>query len=98
MEWADSLVPWYAKPFVKLEVDPKLHAADNARALGRYDGPLLVMQGGSDELTPPQLARKLYETVPSNRKTYKEVPGYGHGNLGNSKEYFSTLSGFLGTL
>lgn len=98
MDWAGSMVPWYAKPFVKVEVDPKLLSADNERALGKFNGPLLVVQGSNDEMTPPNLARKLYEQVPSTRKVYKEVPGYGHNNLGGSPEYMSALTGFLGTI
>jgi hypothetical protein len=44
-ETLDAWTPWYAKPFVRFNVEPGLTAADNLIALKEYKGPLLIISG-----------------------------------------------------
>jgi len=51
---------------------------DNISWLKNYQGKLTVIEGENDYVTPPQLARKLYEAVPTRNKEYKLLEGVGH--------------------
>lgn len=81
-EWAHTLVPWYAKPFVTLDVDAAFAAVNNTDALSRYRGPLLIVVGSKDDQTPPKLARKLYRSAASEHKQFVVEPGKGHEDAG----------------
>ncbi|HKR63500.1 MAG TPA: alpha/beta fold hydrolase [Thermoanaerobaculia bacterium] len=80
-EWADSQVPGYAKPFVKVKIGPLLSAEDNTRAVGAYCGPLLLVTGDRDRVTPPRFSQKLFDRscTPAADKRIAIAPGGNHG-------------------
>lgn len=80
-DWASNMLPWYAWPFVRLQVSPELQAVDNVAAASAYAGPALVLEGERDDVTPPALARKVYEALPSTAKRMVLVPGAGHNGV-----------------
>lgn len=77
-EFAKGLTPWYAKPFVTVNIEARLIAYDNGKALGGFSKPLLVLQGEEDKVTRSAPARALYESVPSAHKLFREVPAADH--------------------
>lgn len=95
-EWAHNMVPWYAKPFVTLDVDPAFAEVGNTASLSRYTGPLLILVGSKDDQTPPKLARKLYRQAASTRKRFVVIPGQGHSAVvAGEAVAHAALAGFI---
>ena len=81
-EWAAAQIPRYAKPFVRLEIGPLLRAESNLRQLAAYCGPLLLVTGARDDITPPRFARTLFDRscTAAGEKRLIIAPGAGHGD------------------
>lgn len=80
-DWANSMMPWYAWPFVRVELSEPLRGIDNVVAASGYAGPALVLEGSDDKVTPPRLARQVYDALPSSAKRMVMVPGAGHNGV-----------------
>lgn len=48
--YADNMLPWYAKPFVRLRLDQELLAIDNRATLRKYQQPVLIINGVNEAL------------------------------------------------
>ncbi len=65
--------------------------------LARFGGPVLVMVGSDDVLTPPAKARSMAELVPGAELV--EIPGAGHlANLEQPDAFNAALGRFIGRL
>ncbi|WP_406672300.1 alpha/beta hydrolase, partial [Natronospira sp.] len=64
-DFARQAVPWFAKPFIRIQVADELRGFDNRDILAEYDGPLLLIAGGNDRQTSPRMMKDLYEASPS---------------------------------
>jgi pimeloyl-ACP methyl ester carboxylesterase len=85
-EWSRAMVPWYARPFVRVNMADSLHVLDNHRAVGAHDGALLVMVGAEDTQTPPVMSRRLIASAAGDGAFHRlyVAPGLGHeGVLGD---------------
>lgn len=80
-DWGNAMLPWYAWPFVRIELSGPLSAIDNVAAVSGYGGPALVLEGADDKVTPPRLAIKVFEAMPSRSKRLLVVPGAGHNDV-----------------
>jgi fermentation-respiration switch protein FrsA (DUF1100 family) len=60
----------------------------------RYHGPLLMVHGDEDEVIPFAIGRELFETAPSESKTFIEEPGGGH-NTPFTEPYLQALEEFF---
>lgn len=80
-DWAVANTPWYAKPFVKIELSPSLQNIDNAAAVSTYHGHSLVLLGEFDKITPQELGRRVYQAIPDTHKQLVVSPGGGHNGL-----------------
>lgn len=76
---AQNMVPSWTKYFTYLEVSADLALVDNADYIRNYHGPLLILTGRDDQLTPVKFGRELYDTSTSLNKEIIIVPGAGHG-------------------
>ncbi len=81
LDWANANVPWYAKPFITVELSAPLREIDNIATLAGYHGASLVLTGEDDRVTPLPLARKVFEALPGRRKRLLALPGAGHNNV-----------------
>ncbi|HEV2212491.1 MAG TPA: alpha/beta hydrolase [Gammaproteobacteria bacterium] len=81
-DWANSIVPWYAWPFVSIHIDPPLLKVNNVTALREYHGPLFLVVGDRDDTTPPKFSQELYadSATPAAEKRLYLVKGKDHGN------------------
>lgn len=72
---------------------------NHQRKIAVYPGPLLVMHTRNDGLVSARHAEKLYQWAPG-RKELKIFPHGNHNDIMfvNTREYFSTLQGFIATL
>jgi pimeloyl-ACP methyl ester carboxylesterase len=80
-DWANNMLPWYAWPFVRVELSEPLKGIDNVAAAAGFAGPALVLEGDDDRVTPPRLAQKVYDALPSPSKRMVMVPGAGHNGV-----------------
>ncbi|MCU6500604.1 alpha/beta hydrolase [Rugamonas sp. A1-17] len=80
-DWANNMLPWYAWPFVRVELSEPLRGIDNVAAASGFAGPALVLEGSEDDVTPPRLARRVYDALPSTEKRMVMVPGAGHNGV-----------------
>ena len=48
--------------------------------LNRYPGPVAFLMAGQDEIVPPELGRRLFETYPGRKRQWLQ-PGAGHNTL-----------------
>lgn len=96
-DWARAQIPLYAKPFVRLRIAPLLLEASNVQALSRYCGPLLLVTGDLDDITPPRFARSLFDSscTPLARKGVVIAPGKYHGDAFTSPVAMKAYRDFL---
>jgi pimeloyl-ACP methyl ester carboxylesterase len=77
-DWANANLPWYAKPFLSLEINPALSELDNTQTSSKVTGASLVMVGDQDKVTPPELGKKVFDSIPSPSKKMLVIAGAGH--------------------
>jgi len=63
-ELVESNIPWYAGPFVRIEMDASLRQVDNRSAAAGFRSPALVIVAGQDRMTPPRLGKKVFDAIP----------------------------------
>jgi pimeloyl-ACP methyl ester carboxylesterase len=98
--WARSQIPWFAKPFVRIELDPALARIDNVDALKSFSGRVLILAGGADRRSPPALSRSFARqlTMAQRDVELKIFPRAVHGEVYRDPEYPVALAKFLTTL
>lgn len=82
-EVAQAWTPWYAAPFVRIEIAPGFGDIDVASALKTFKGPVLVLGGEKDETLPVQLARSVGKALKDQgvAAEYVEFKTGGHSDL-----------------
>lgn len=96
-EWSRSLVPWYAKPFVKLTVSDELRVLDNNQSVATQKAPLLLLVGGRDRQTPEYLMKRLHDNSASSVREYLVINEAGHNNILAFKQARLSYMDFLTT-
>lgn len=94
-EWADANLPWFARPFVTLNISAPLREVDNSKALANYTGPLLVLTGSADTVTPQRLGKSVFNASKSTQKELVLVDQAGHENMLDFPEGVAAYCGFL---
>ena len=93
--YADNTIPWFAKPFVRVQLDEQLRVVDNRTALRSYHGPVLVINGVNDVQTPVGTARALFDSLDNPRKRFIAVSEAGHMNAMSKPETLGVYRAFL---
>jgi pimeloyl-ACP methyl ester carboxylesterase len=98
--WARTQVPWFARPFVRLDLEPALARIDNVRALSGFSGRILVLAGDNDSRAPAALSRKIARglTAHGRKVELREFAGAGHGEIYRSPQFQPTIDRFLADL
>lgn len=101
-DWIHNQMPWFAAPFIRIDIAPPVASVSNVSELERYHGPLLLLVGSKDEITPPRFARELYQksATPKPMKVLYVANGERHGtvlldNAAARKEYVKFLEGIV---
>jgi len=99
-DWVNALIPWYYKPIVRTEIDPKLHGRGNLSVVEAQSAPLLIIAGGRDKQTPAWLSRKLADAAAAKqRRATLVVAKHGeHESLFDQPEVLDAYRRFLATL
>ncbi|HEY3858164.1 MAG TPA: hypothetical protein VGM47_00980 [Gammaproteobacteria bacterium] len=101
-DWANNFVPWYAWPFVSVRIDPPLLQVSNMDALKAYRGPLFLVVGDEDDITPPRFSKVLYavSATPAAEKRLYVVKDQIHGSAlhdaGAQEQYRQFLDDIVG--
>jgi pimeloyl-ACP methyl ester carboxylesterase len=82
----DAQVPWYARPFLRLDIEPSLRAIDNRTAAARFTAPALVIAGGKDKTTPAGLGVQVFDAVPRRDKQLLLLENAGHNDALQNRE------------
>ena len=82
-EVAQAWTPWFAAPFVRIEIAEGFGDIDVANALKDFKGPVLVLGGEKDGTLPVQLARSVGKALKDEgiAAEYVEFVGGGHSDL-----------------
>lgn len=96
-QWVRSLIPWFAKPFVRVSLSDSIASVDNVDRLSSFNGPILMMVGDRDTQTRPQLMRSFAEAMRSRGNDVQliEIPGRGHGELLDVEVIRNAIAVFL---
>lgn len=96
-DWIHNQVPWYATPFIHIDIARNLQSIDNRTVLANWHKPLFILVGNKDNITPPIFARKLYQAAatPANEKTLFIAPGLGHAEASSDPKAQDALRGFF---
>jgi uncharacterized protein len=79
-EWAKAQVPAYAKAAVRVNIAGSLLQESNADRVAKYSGPILLLTGSDDTITPPRFANSLHARSASAVKKVSIIRGAKHGN------------------
>lgn len=95
--WADSMTPWFAKPFVEIEFDPELAAVDSVRALQNYSGRALLLVGSRDSQTTPALMREMGQALREQgvEVDLEVIAGRRHGGVLSHPRAQQAIADFL---
>ena len=96
-QWVSSMIPWFAKPFVRARLSDSLADVDNVARLSSYSGPILMMVGRNDDQTRPRLMRSFATALRKQGKqvVLVEIDGRGHGQLLNVDRIRTTIAAFV---
>jgi fermentation-respiration switch protein FrsA (DUF1100 family) len=78
--WAKNQIPLLAKPIVRVRITPAVLAQSNLETVKRHTGPLLLMTGSKDSVTPPRFMQPLLDASPSPVKRSLVATGAQHGH------------------
>lgn len=96
-EVAREWTPWYAAPFVRIEIAEGLRGFDSANVLKGFKAPVLVLGAEKDETLPVSLARSLGKALKAEGvdAAYVEFKGGGHSNLILQPDFAPTIAAFF---
>ncbi len=99
-EVADAWTPWYAAPFVRIDVAQSLASYDVAQALAGFDGAVLVLGARRDDTLPVSLSRSLNDALrqAGAQVTYVEFADAAHFDVPQQPDFAPTLSAFFARL
>ncbi len=93
--WVANQVPWFAKPFLTVNISEDMAALDAERDLAQLQTPLLLTVGDADHITPLAFSQKLLAASNSPIKELHVFHGAEHGESSDHAEYVTVLAGFL---
>ncbi|VXB46240.1 Alpha/beta hydrolase [Massilia sp. 9I] len=97
-ELVKSKVPWYAKPFVQLDMQASLEQVDNRIAARRIAGPTLVVAAGKDDTTPAWMGKQVFDAIPHKNKRLLVLDEAGHNNALRSAGAIASYCSFVQAL
>jgi pimeloyl-ACP methyl ester carboxylesterase len=98
--WARTRIPWFAKPFVRVDLDAALARIDNVSALANFRGSVLILAGERDKRASPVLSRDMTKRLRAHgvRVELQEISHAGHGEIYKTASFQPTIDRFLAGL
>ena len=91
--WVDSVIPWYIRLFVNVEVAETLRGESNIDRIRDLDVPIVIAGGADDNVTSPDMARALHEAAPHSELVI--VDGTGHNGVYDAEAYQAAYRALL---
>jgi fermentation-respiration switch protein FrsA (DUF1100 family) len=97
----ENNAPWYIRWLVNIDADSAVLSLDNINEVNRMNCPMLILTGEKDNIAPPAMGKKIFETASSPVKSFIVIPDGEHKNLyftnegGRRDNYIKALSKFL---
>lgn len=85
--WTSNLLPFFLKPFIRFSVDEAIAKEDNMAVIERWQKPLLILIGDSDDITPAFMSERLFELSSSEYKNMILFENGGHNDLPKYEKY-----------
>lgn len=98
LELSDRLTPWWARLFASVVLDDELQSLQMAEIIKQYSGPLLVVVGELDGMTPESDARQLYQNASGVNRTLLVAPKVGHAKPLRTDEVLQAYSKLIDSL
>jgi hypothetical protein len=77
-ELVDDNSPGFSSWLTRMSYDPELMAGDNYQRIAEYSGPLLLLVGDDDNITPADYSQKIYKASKSKEKELVVIADIGH--------------------
>ncbi|MEK6769718.1 MAG: alpha/beta fold hydrolase [Gemmatimonadota bacterium] len=96
-EHVAARTPWFAKLLLDVRADSMARKESNLERVRRVDVPLLVLGGADDRVTPPGMARRIFEAAatPEIRKRLHILGGSGHNDMTANPAFATAYEQFL---
>lgn len=94
-ELVESKLPWYARPFVQIDMEASLREVDNRLAASRFVAPVLVVAAGQDKMTPAWMGKRIFDAVPHRSKRLLMLDKAGHNNALHSQGAIASYCDFV---
>ncbi|MBI2418463.1 MAG: alpha/beta hydrolase [Ignavibacteriales bacterium] len=80
--------PWYLRWLVTINADSAVLSLDNIGQVKYLKCPVLVVTGENDNITPPEMGKRIYTAAPGLKKFLEIIPKGEHKDL-----YFNNIDG-----
>lgn len=99
-EVARAWTPWYAKPFIRFDLERGLLGYDNSATLADFRRPVIVLGAARDNTLPVKLHRSLARQLKAAKLDvdYVEFRNAGHGNVPRQEEFAAILERYFAGL
>ncbi|MCC5914998.1 MAG: alpha/beta hydrolase [Balneolaceae bacterium] len=94
-QWTRKLIPWILRPFIRFDIAEPVKNESNLDKVRSIDIPLLIAGGTADEVTPFEMAEKLYRESASASKKLVKVEGGTHNDLPLYSYYRDSVRDFI---
>jgi hypothetical protein len=91
-------IPWYARPFVRVDLEASLRQVDNRAAAAGFRSAALVIAAGQDKQTPPHLGRQVFDAIPRQDKQFLLLEKAGHNGALATEGAGAAYCGFVRSL
>jgi uncharacterized protein len=92
--------PWYVRWLVNVDADSVVLSLNNLTQIHHLSMPVLVITGSNDQIAPPEMGKKVYDSASSTVKQFEIIPNGQHNDLyltadGRREKYLAVVSKFL---
>lgn len=95
--WARSRIPVWARPLVRVRVEPQIATLDTAAALDHFPGRIAVLASRADRVVPISQSFEIVRRLERTRRDVRllEFDGRRHGDIMGDLAFSARLSDFL---
>jgi fermentation-respiration switch protein FrsA (DUF1100 family) len=93
-----NMVPGFSNSITRMKLHPEVHLMQIAPILRHYEGPLWMIVGAKDSVTPPSISEQLLTTAASEQKSISVIPKVTHNATLTTDYALSEYRIFIETL
>ncbi len=85
-------LPFYKRPFVKLEISNNIYKLDNLSLIKNVNKPILFIHGTDDNFVPPSMSEELYKISEAKKKKLLLISGANHQTIVTEKKFIEQVT------